>query len=281
MKSKKTPRRQLKRLISQILVFISANLRPIGVKTGFCYPFFYCNSCPAATSACPLRSIEQSLYHNSFKWKLFFYPLLILGFFGVTSGRAICGWACPIGLLQRATGRVARRLHKKYKFFKKLANHPIEPYLRYIKYIVLITLVMVTPFLIDFMFTNICPIGFLTGTIPTLMIFPGKFVTNIFFSASLIIFILFIILIFTVERGWCKYFCPIGAILAPFNKISYLHVARVPQEIFDKECLHCNICSDVCPMGIDVPNMDRSPECILCGKCIEVCPKNLIHFERG
>ncbi len=277
----KSPKRQLKRLISQILIFISANLRPLGVKTGFCYPFFYCNSCPAATSACPLRSIEQSLYHSSFKWRLFFYPFLILGFFGTTSGRAVCGWACPIGLLQRATAKVARRLHKKYKFFKKLANHPIEPYMRYMKYIVLISLVMLTPYIIDFMFTDICPIGFLTGTIPTLIIFPGKFVPNIFFTAALIIFILFLILIFTVERGWCRYFCPIGAILAPFNKISYLHVARVPQEIFDKECLHCNACSDICPMGIDVPNMDRSPECILCGKCIEVCPKNLIHFERG
>lgn len=269
---------QLKRLFSQILLFFSANLGPIGFKTGFCYPFFYCNSCPAATSACPLRAIEQSMYHGSFKWRLFFYPILILGFFGVTSGRSVCGWFCPIGLLQRSTGKIARKF-KKYAFFKKLGSLSIEPYFRYLKYLILVGLVIGTTALIGFMFTDVCPVGVLTGTIPTLILYPGKFMPNQFFWVALVIFILFLILIFTVERGWCRYFCPIGALLAPFNKISFLQVARAPQEIFEKECLHCNACSNVCPMGIDVPNMERDPECILCGKCIDVCPKNLLYYR--
>jgi len=270
---------QIKRLISQILIFFSANLGAFGLKTGFCYPFFYCNSCPTATSACPLRAIEQSVYKGSFKWRLLLFPIIILGFFGVTSGRAICGWACPIGLLQRGTGKIARKL-KKYPLIKKIGNHKIEPFLRYLKYITLIGLVILTTALIGFMFTEICPVGILTGTIPTLILYPGKFVPNPFFWISLIIFIFFLILIFTVERGWCRYFCPIGAILAPFNKISMLHVSLVPKETFEKECLRCNACSNACPMGIDVTNMNRDLECILCGKCINVCPKKLIKFER-
>jgi len=271
---------QIKRLLSQILIFFSANLGALGFKTGFCYPFFYCNSCPAATSACPLRAIEHSVYKGSFKWRLLLFPIVILGFFGVTSGRAICGWACPIGLLQRGTGKIARKL-KKYPLIKKIGNHKIEPYLRYVKYVTLIGLVILTTALIGFMFTDICPVGILTGTIPTLILYPSKFVPNPFFWIAFVIFILFLILIFTVERGWCRYFCPVGAILAPFNKISFLHVSLAPREIFEKECLHCNACLNACPMGIDVINMNRDPECILCGKCINVCPKNLIKFERG
>ncbi len=271
---------QIKRLLSQILIFFSANLGAFGFKTGFCYPFFYCNSCPAATSACPLRAIEQSVYKGSFKWRLLLFPILILGFFGVTSGRGICGWACPIGLLQRGTGKIARRL-KKYPLIKKIGKHKIEPYLRYVKYATLIGLVILTTALIGFMFTDICPVGILTGTIPTLILYPSKFVPSPFFWIALVIFILFLVLIFTVERGWCRYFCPIGAILAPFNKISFLHVSLTQREIFEKECLHCNACSNACPMGIDVTNMNRDPECILCGKCINVCPKKLIKFERG
>ena len=85
----------------------------------------------------------------------------------------------------------------------------------------------------------------------------------------------FFVLIFIVERGWCRYFCPVGALLAPFNKVSFLHVS-----VDKKECTHCNICSEVCPMGIDVPSMNRDPECILCGKCVNACPKNLIKFRR-
>ena len=271
---------QIKRLISQILIFFSANLGALNFRTGFCYPFFYCNSCPSATSACPLRALEQSVYQMSFKWRLLVYPLLILGFFGTTSGRAICGWACPIGLLQRGTGKIARYF-KKYNSIKKLGQLKIEQYFRYIKYLNLIFLVFFTTAFFGFMFTEICPIGILTGTIPTLILYPGKFVLNPFFWIAFIIFIKFIILIFTIERGWCRYFCPVGAILAPFNKISILHVSLEKKEIFDKECLHCNACSNICPMGIDVINMKRDPECILCGKCINICPKNLIKFRRN
>lgn len=265
---------QQNRLIFQFVTLISANLGAFGLKTGFCYPFFYCHACPAATSACPLRAIEQSVFKGSITWKFLLYPILILGFFGVLTGRAICGWACPIGLLQRATGRVARKL-KKYPIFKTLGAHPIEPKLRYLKYISLIGLVVITPFLVGFLFTDICPVGFLTGTLPILMLNPGKFFPGVYFPIAAVVFVLFIILIFSVERGWCRYFCPIGAFLAPFNKISVLHI-----QVKKDGCKHCNVCSYECPMGIDVPNMNRDPECILCGKCVTRCPEQIISFER-
>lgn len=265
---------QKKRLLSQIIFFFYANLGVLNIKTGLCFPFFYCHACPTASSACPIRAIEQSVYKESFTWKFLLYPFLILGTIGILSGRAVCGWACPIGLLQRGTAKVARRI-RNHPFAQKLGQHKIEKYLRYIKYINLIGLALVTSYLIGFMFTDICPIGFLTGTIPILALYPGKFVPNSFFMIALVVFILFIILIFIVERGWCRYFCPVGAILAPFNKISLLHI-----HIDKEKCIHCNACSDICPMGIDVPEMNRDPECILCGKCIKVCPKHIISYER-
>ena len=222
-----------------------------------------------------MRAIERSVYDHSFAWKLFVYPMLILGIVGVTTGRAVCGWACPIGLLQRGTARVPRYLNKKIPFFKKIGKWKGEHYLRYTKYIVLISLVIITPFLISFMFTDICPVGILTGTIPIIVLNPGKFGPNPFFWIAMIFFILFIILIFLIERGWCRYFCPVGAILAPFNKISYISVS-----VDEKKCIHCNLCSDACPMAINIPEMNRDPECILCGKCITACSKNAIKFER-
>ncbi len=266
---------QIKRYIAQLLFLISANLGAFGLKTGFCYPFFYCHACPAATSACPLRSIEVGVFEGSFKWKLITYPLLILGTVGVLTGRAVCGWACPIGLLQRTTAIVPQKLKRKYPKIKKLGQHKIEPYFRYIKYLVLIGLVVITPIFIGFMFTDVCPVGVLTGTIPTLILEPEIYIPNPFFYYALVVFILFFILIFLIERGWCRYFCPVGAILAPFNKISFLHM-----EVNKEECINCNVCSEVCPMGIDVANMKRDPECILCGKCVDSCPKNSVRFRR-
>ena len=271
---------QIKRLISQFIFLLTANLGFNGLKSGFCYPFFYCNACPAANSACPLRPLELSVFKayqkpENFSWKLLLYPLFILGTVGILTGRAVCGWACPIGLLQRGTGKVAKKLKNNMPIIKKMGQHRIERYFRYTKYFVLIGFVFLTSILIGFVFTDICPVGILTGTIPTLALKPGVYVPDSYFYVALIIFSLFLALIFLVERGWCRYFCPVGALLAPFNKISFLHI-----EVNQKECIHCNICSEVCPMGIDVPNMHRDPECILCGKCVNVCPKNIIKFKK-
>jgi len=267
---------QVKRLISQLIFLLSANLSAFGIKNGFCYPFFYCNSCPAAASACPLRAIEVGVFGGRINWKLVLYPIVIIGTIGVFIGRAACGWACPIGFLQRATGYIPRMLKKKYPWAKKLGQHKIEPYLRYIKYVLFVGLVIATPFFIGFMFTDICPVGFLTGTIPISILYPGQYIPNGFYYIALAVFILFLVLIFTVERGWCRYFCPVGAMLAPFNKISVFHIS-----VDKSKCIHCNLCSDICPMGIDVPEMHRDPECILCGKCVNACPKDLIKFKRN
>ena len=266
-------KRQLKRIVSQIIFLFGANLGALGVKTGFCYPFFYCQACPAADSACPLRAIEVGVFRANYNWKLILYPFLILGAVGILSGRAVCGWACPIGFLQRTTGNIARKFRKN-PFIQKVGKFKYEAHLRYIKYINLAGLVIITPIILGFMFTDICPVGFLTGTIPVSALNPGKFVPSSYFYPALVVFILFFILIFVVERGWCRYFCPVGAILAPFNKISILHV-----DVEKKECIHCNACSKVCPMGIDVPEMNRDPECILCGKCVDTCPKSIIKFK--
>jgi len=266
---------QLKRLYFQIILFFSANLGALGLKTGFCYPFFYCQACPAATSACPLRALENSVYKQSLEWRFLVYPLAIIGFFGITTGRAICGWACPIGLLQRGTGKVARKV-RSHPIAQRLGAHRAEKYLRYTKYVMLIVFVFLTSFLIGFIFTDICPVGMLVGTFPIMILNPGKFVPNYFFPIALVIFILFLVLIFTIERGWCRYFCPVGALLAPFNKVSLLEVS-----VESKQCIHCNICSNVCPMGIDVPNMHRDLECIMCGKCVNSCPQSGIKFKRS
>jgi polyferredoxin len=264
---------QRPRLLSQLALLITANLGAFGVKTGFCYPFLYCHACPTASAACPLRALEQSVFRGSLSWRLLVYPLMIIGVVGVASGRAVCGWACPIGFLQRGTGHVARRVRRR-PLAARLGKWKHERRLRYAKYGLLIGTVFLTSYFIGVIFTDICPIGVLVGTIPIMILNPGKFVPNSFFPIALGIFAGFLVLIFTVERGWCRYFCPVGALLAPFNKVSFLHM-----EVNTKDCIHCNLCSTSCPMGIDVPSMHRDPECILCGKCVDACPKKLVQYK--
>jgi len=267
---------QFKRLISQLVFLVSSNLGALGLKTGFCYPFFYCQACPSATSACPIRVLEASAYKNSVTWKLLLYPLTMIGVTGVITGRAVCGWVCPVGLMQRGTGSWARKM-SRFKRVKRIKDHfrRVDSYMRYSKYVVLVVLVFLTSYFIGFYLTDICPVGFLVGTIPVMVLYPGVFTPAFYFPAALIIFVLFIVLVLTVERGWCRYLCPVGALLSLFNKVSILHVSVDEKE----KCIHCNACVNICPMGVDVYNMHRDPECILCGRCVDVCPKGIIRYK--
>ncbi|MBC8458310.1 MAG: DUF362 domain-containing protein [Deltaproteobacteria bacterium] len=49
----------------------------------------------------------------------------------------------------------------------------------------------------------------------------------------------------------------------------------------EKECTQCNICQDLCPLGLDLPgylkNMDE--KCIYCLYCFSACPEKAIKFD--
>ena len=78
--------------------------------------------------------------------------------------------------------------------------------------------------------------------------------------------ILFTALIILVTRGWCKYLCPVGAYLAPWNRVPTFGLRRV-----EETCKHCNVCDKACPMDIKEVGTKPEMECILCGRCVDSC----------
>lgn len=254
------------RLISQTVFFVLANLGFIEM-TGLIYPFFYCYACPFADAACPIGILEHAILGD---YTLFIYLLGFIGVIGVIFGRAFCGWACPVGFLQDIFGFLFRN-----KKIKKIRLKPeTEHKLRYSKYAVLIGTVVAVYITGTLAFTLICPIGGLTATLPTLIIYPGRYGFGRFFWVKIVGVILFFILIAISYRGWCKYFCPFGALISFFNKISIIHL-KVDKE----ECTKCGLCRKVCKMDIDLINDRRSPECIECFRCVDACPNKLVHVS--
>ncbi|MBQ6453760.1 MAG: 4Fe-4S binding protein, partial [Coriobacteriales bacterium] len=69
-----------------------------------CVPGLNCYSCPGAVGACPIGSLQATLGGASFK--LPYYVLGLLVFFGALLGRAICGFLCPFGFLQDLLHRI-------------------------------------------------------------------------------------------------------------------------------------------------------------------------------
>jgi polyferredoxin len=74
-----------------------------------------------------------------------------------------------------------------------------------------------------------------------------------------------------VERPWCKYACPYGAVLGITNLFRIFKIQRQPST-----CINCGLCTKQCPMNIDVANKTiiKDHQCISCLECTSeaVCP---------
>jgi len=81
------------------------------------------------------------------------------------------------------------------------------------------------------------------------------------------------------RRAWCRYLCPIGALLKVFSSVSLGKVRLV-----NDECIGCGKCNRSCVMEVDVlgeleaHGEVRSAHCIRCFKCTDECPEGAIAF---
>ena len=75
-------------------------------------------------------------------------------------------------------------------------------------------------------------------------------------------------------RFWCRYLCPLGALLSLMSPLGFFKRRVSP------ECNECLKCVKTCPMGAieQDPKKTRLAECIQCRTCAMVCPKEAIAF---
>jgi polyferredoxin len=82
------------------------------------------------------------------------------------------------------------------------------------------------------------------------------------------------------RKAWCRYLCPIGALLKIFSSVKIGGVRLV-----NEECIACGKCNRACDMQVDVmgdlnaSGEVRSSECIVCLKCTDACPTDAIAFS--
>ncbi len=232
----------------------------------FCAPGLNCYSCPAATVACPIGSLQAVT--GSIKFDMTFYLTGLLLALGVVLGRFICGFLCPFGLIQELLHKIPTP-----KF------HLPKP-LRFVKYAVLIIFVLVLPVAStnfvgagDPTFCKyICPAGTLEGGLPMLATHPElQAVVGWLFALKLSILIIVVIGSIFIMRFFCKILCPLGAIYGLTNKISFYRL-----KVDEDKCISCGKCARVCPMDVNPTKTPNSAECIRCGRCAHECPVKAI-----
>jgi MauM/NapG family ferredoxin protein len=76
-------------------------------------------------------------------------------------------------------------------------------------------------------------------------------------------------------RFWCRYLCPLGALLGLVSKVA------IVRRVVGSNCIECQRCARACPTGtIDADRGYQSDpsECIMCLDCVPVCARDQQHF---
>jgi polyferredoxin len=90
------------------------------------------------------------------------------------------------------------------------------------------------------------------------------------------VFVFLVVMALFHFRFWCRYLCPLGALLGTFAK-----AGRIRLRLNSERCNDCKLCVAFCPGACD-PHLAgrwKKEECYLCFTCREQCPSGAISFE--
>jgi ferredoxin-type protein NapH len=221
---------------------------------------FHCYSCPLSSFACPVGVLANYAALLPVVGEV---PYLLLGMLLVVaalSGSLACGWACPFGFLQDWLAKIPT---------PKLR---LPGWVGGFRYVVLIGLVLALPMILGFRgvpfedqvisICRLCPAGALEAGLPYSVkgYLAGDGWAMSWFKTAILASFLGAAMF--VHRPWCRIFCPLGGLLALFNRFSLFHLRFKAQE-----CVECNLCRSRCSMGVKVDRAVNVTGCIRCLEC--------------
>jgi polyferredoxin len=88
-------------------------------------------------------------------------------------------------------------------------------------------------------------------------------------TTAFVLLVAMLVMALVVERPFCRYACPLGAVIGIVGKASPVAVQRNASA-----CLGCDLCNRACPMGLEVNSVTRvtDAQCIGCLDCVAACP---------
>jgi len=242
-----------------------------------CSPGLNCYSCPAATTYCPIGSLQQLLLGVRFalqSGQLYIGTFVVgsMGMLGAVFGRFICGWACPFGFIQELLHKIPS---PKYSI-------PVP--LNWLKYLFLAFFVIILPLVLvdDFGMGKpwfckyVCPAGTLEAGIPMLILMPDlRSTVGWLYVNKIVILIGFITWSILSSRPFCRTTCPLGAFYALFSRYQLIKL-----KLNEDNCTKCGACHTVCPVEIKFNETPDSCECVNCMRCMtEACHFDAISVE--
>ncbi|HUH66264.1 MAG TPA: 4Fe-4S binding protein [Syntrophales bacterium] len=236
---------------------------------------------------------------SSREWYQTFYLAIVVAVATVVLGRVFCGWICPLGTLNNMISAIRARSRKAVAagWFR-------------LKYYILIFLVVSS--LLSLQLTGIVdPISLLIRSFSiavyplvsyaTNATFDAFYNTNVssvvavseffysglkkiflpfqqpFYLESAFVGFLFLLIMgmnLVERRFWCRYLCPLGALLGTLSRYSIL------KRTVSEGCNSCGACEAVCQGSASPGKKDgwKDTECLYCMNCDDLCNQNAVNF---
>ncbi len=213
-------------------------------------------------------------------------------------GRVFCGWVCPLGTLHNLVGALRRR-----------ADVPLGPGWFRLKYLLLIGLLggalgglnlagILDPIslLVRSLSLGVNPafnaginglMDLAAGTGLRAVTAPADVAYGLlrrsvlafqqphFLQGTLLtlLFVAVLLLNLKQKRFWCRYLCPLGALLGIIGRWAFL------KRELAEGCSGCGVCDRDCQgLAITQGRDWKAAECMVCGNCDEPCPKSRVSF---
>ena len=199
------------------------------------------------------------------------------------AGPVFCGWLCPVGSVSEATSR-ATPIPNKYRF--KIKNPGVTSGLRYGFLFGFAAVAVIAAYKLAPQIGNVCCRYCASSVLQNLAsgLFGNPDALGYWHSGAIIVLASWLLIggiAFAGGRGWCLFFCPLGAVSNLAHKAgAKLGLYRTK---FNKEkCRNCEKCEVNCPMwAIKEDKQVNTSLCISCKECTHACSNGAYSYQRG
>jgi len=204
----------------------------------------------------------------------------------VLLGRVFCGWICPFGAMHQAIGYLGRRSRKLSAQLELNRFRPAQAIKYYVLAFFLAAAVLLPR---EWRSSGSLQIGLL-DPLPlvhrsvNLILLPladrlgvGPAPLPRFYEGAGWIAAVFLAALFLnlwIPRFYCRFVCPLGALLGVLSRWALWRVGRT-----EEGCTGCGLCERSCEGACTPTKTIRTSECVMCLNCLDECRHDAIAYR--